>query len=382
MPSIESDIQQILHLAPDFSPVPTPAMRHRATILVDLAANLESALEGPAGRPWRAALSLHVQARGQQGSVALVPWVRVYSPQYAPTAQKGIYLTYLFAADGSRAYLSLMHGSSEYRSGSMRAITDRRILLTRAAVARSTLGDLIEADGAAGATLSIDLKWRGFRNPDRAKAYEDANILAREYLSGRIPPDGQLLADFYGMLPLLGRLYDAAPVTDSVELSASGAGDSTPTKPAALVQGRVTDPELRAMIERRAEDHAVEHFEGLGWQVARVGRFKLGYDLECTKAESAVLHVEVKGTRTLGEKTFLTANEVDHARQAAKCGAEHLLYVVSQIEVSNEGGIRCSGGQARCLWPWNISNEDLTPIEYVYTLPKSPHHGQQATQGR
>jgi MrcB-like, N-terminal domain len=49
-----------------------------------------------------------------------VPWVRIYAPEQSPTAQEGIYLTYLFAADGSRAYLSLMHGSSEFRSDQAR----------------------------------------------------------------------------------------------------------------------------------------------------------------------------------------------------------------------------------------------------------------------
>lgn len=49
-------------------------------------------------------------------------------------------------------------------------------------------------------------------------------------------------------------------------------------------------------------------------------------------ATGAVLHVEVKGTRTLGEKVVLTANEVEHTRLAARCGAEHVLYVLSQIE--------------------------------------------------
>jgi Peptidase A4 family/MrcB-like, N-terminal domain len=83
--------------------------------------------------------------------VALVPWVRIYAPEHSPTAQEGIYLTYLFAADGSRAYLSLMHGSSEFRSGAMRAISDQRTLLARAAVARSALGVLAEGDIAADA---------------------------------------------------------------------------------------------------------------------------------------------------------------------------------------------------------------------------------------
>jgi hypothetical protein len=208
MASIGADIQQILSLASSFSSKMTPAMRERSGVLTDLASNLETLLESPDGRPWRAMFDLRVTARNQQGSVALVPWVRVYSPRHAPTAQKGIYLTYLFAADGSRAYLSLMHGSSEWRSGSMRAISDRNILLTRTALARSALDDLLEIGGAAETTLSMDLGWKGHGSPERAKAYEHASILARQYDSGQIPADAELQADFIGMLPLLGRLYD------------------------------------------------------------------------------------------------------------------------------------------------------------------------------
>jgi hypothetical protein len=66
----------------------------------------------------------------------------------------------------------------------MRAITDQRVLLARAAVARSALGDLAEAGVAADAALAIDLAWRGFHSPDRAKAYESASILTREYRTG------------------------------------------------------------------------------------------------------------------------------------------------------------------------------------------------------
>jgi hypothetical protein len=63
-----------------------------------------------------------------------------------------------------------------------------------------------------------------------------------------------------------------------------------------------------------------------------VGQYKLCYDLVCINADGPILHVEVKGTRTLGEKVALTANVVEHTRLAADCGAEHILYVLlSQI---------------------------------------------------
>jgi hypothetical protein len=79
--------------------------------------------------------------------------------------------------------------------------------------------------------------------------------------------------------------------------------------------------------------------------------------------------VEVKGTRTLGEKVTLTANEVEHTSHAIDCGAEHILYVLSQITVTESGAITCSGGTPTRLWPWTISANDLIATEYAYTVP-------------
>jgi MrcB-like, N-terminal domain/Domain of unknown function (DUF3883) len=364
MASLARDIQRVLDLASEFSPRPSPAMRERAAALADLAEGIDRELRGAAGRPWQEELGLHVHPGGQQGSVALVPWVRIYAPEQSPTAQEGIYLTYLFAADGSRAYLSLMHGSSEFRSGAMRAITDQRVLLARAAVARTALGDLAESGVAAGAALTIDLAWRGFRSPDRAKAYESANILAREYQNRQVPPDSRLLEDVAGMLPLLARLYGA-----DVNLQHDTGDPGHPDASAGRAQGRTSDPDIRNAIEQFAEDHAAAYFEERGWHVKRVGQYKLGYDLACSNPDGIILHVEVKGTRTLGERVTLTANEVEHACRAADCGAEHILYVMSQINVTGGNTITCSGGTPKRLWPWIIGRDDLIPTEYAYTVP-------------
>jgi hypothetical protein len=304
--------------------------------------------------------------------VSAVPWVRIYSPTYAPTAQEGIYLTYLFAADGSRVYLSLMHGTSELRSGQMRPITDRRVLHSRTAVARSALGDLMESDAAAGTTARINLAWRGRGYPYRIRAYEDASILAREYRSSQIPADEHLLADLFRMLPLLARLYGEetgmVPVgLESHDISDQDGGEGR----GPLKQGRMMDPDLRRKIELKAEDHAVAYFTGQGWTVRRVGRLKRGYDLECTNASGATLHVEVKGTRTNGDKILVTANEVLHVREAEQCGAEHALYILSQIQVEQESTIvRCTGGQANRIWPWTINDHDLLPIQYSLAIPQ------------
>ncbi len=46
----------------------------------------------------------------QTGTEAEIPWIRIFSPELVPSAQEGWYLVYLFAADGSAAFLSLMQG--------------------------------------------------------------------------------------------------------------------------------------------------------------------------------------------------------------------------------------------------------------------------------
>jgi hypothetical protein len=361
---LSGDIQRVLDLAADYSPkASSPRMRERADVLEHLAGDLDRALADPAGQLWHAALSLRCEPGGQVGSPARVPWVRVYDPEQSPSAQDGIYLAYLFAADGSRTYLSLMHGSSEFRSGSMRPMADRNFLVTSAGVARSALGDLAEAGVAADALVSIDLAWKGFSHPERPKAYEWANILAIKYQAPQIPSDAELLADLARMLPLLARLYgaDLAPRPD--------AGDAR--DPAALpgrAQGRTSDPDIRTAIERFAENRAAAYLEEREWQVKRVGQYKRGYDLECTKSDGAVLHVEVKGTSRLGEKVILTGNEVAHVR--SRCPAEHILYVVSRITVTEGDNITCSGDTATDtrLWPWTIHDRDLIATEYWYTV--------------
>jgi hypothetical protein len=373
MPSIALCIQQILDLASQYTRDPTPAMRKRDAIGKELGGSLAIALEEVRGLPGLAELDLRVKAGGWEGSFGPLPWVRVYSKLYAPSAQQGIYLTYLFAADGSRAYLSLNQGTSVPKpGGGMRTTTDTRTLLYRAAQARSALGDHIEAEGAANTMMSIDLAGQDLESPAsryRARAYEAANILAREYLAGQIPPDDQLLEELVGMLPMLAELYGVAPMPlETPNITEPG----LPAKAAAALSNkRLLDREARKEVELHAEDHAIDYFRDLGWEVKRVGHLRLGYDLECTSKNGKTLHVEVKGTQNHGEKVTLTGNEVDHNRRAAECGADHALYVVSQIKVSRESGIQCSGGEPNRLWPWSVDDDDLIATEYSYKVPRA-----------
>jgi hypothetical protein len=103
MASIASDIQQILDLAPRYSKDhEKPEMHERAELTADLTRRLTSALNEVTDTAGLAGLDLRVHEGGQMGFVGVFPWVRVYSKIYAPSAQHGIYLVYLFAADVRR----------------------------------------------------------------------------------------------------------------------------------------------------------------------------------------------------------------------------------------------------------------------------------------
>src|SRR6185437_3824538 len=94
---------------------------------------------------------------------------------------------------------------------------------------------------------------------------------------------------------------------------------------AARIQGLLRETAVRRAVEIYAEDHAESYLQKHGWTVERVGSQKLGYDLECINQQGGLLHVEVKGTQSLGEEVFLTRNEVLHSGPQGECDAEHAL---------------------------------------------------------
>ena len=132
------------------------------------------------------------------------------------------------------------------------------------------------------------------------------------------------------------------------------------------------NPDVRKKIELWAEERAIDHFTELGWTtIERVGSYR-PYDLECKNEVGEILHVEVKGTQSRGEKVELTDGEVRHNRNIADCPADyHAFYEVARIKVSPEGEItRSDEEEATCILPWTIDEEhDLAPINYTYTIP-------------
>jgi len=94
------------------------------------------------------------------------------------------------------------------------------------------------------------------------------------------------------------------------------------------------DPNIRRRSEKAAEDMAVAHETGRGWETERVGHLKIGFDVRSLGPADpqtgyrdpveGVRRIEVKG-RTRGYSIRLTTNEWYKATQL---GDSYWLYVV------------------------------------------------------
>jgi 5-methylcytosine-specific restriction enzyme B len=128
--------------------------------------------------------------RGSAGLafMADVPWVAVF-PSGADSPQEGVYVVYLFAADGSAVYLSLNQGTERVTGG-------MHPLLKRALDIRSVVGRHPEL------ATAIDLK----STSTRPRKYQAGNAYAFAYQRDELPDDAQLEGDLY----LMGGLLDQA----------------------------------------------------------------------------------------------------------------------------------------------------------------------------
>jgi hypothetical protein len=128
-------------------------------------------------------------------------------------------------------------------------------------------------------------------------------------------------------------------------------------------QGFLVDPVERRALERYAMQMATRHYQARGWQVEDVSSH-CPFDLQCTRADRQVLHVEVKGTTSNGSAILLTRNEVEHARATYPHVA---LYIVADLQVGAESSA-ISGGRVIVCEPWQPHEEYLRPLAYTYSM--------------
>lgn len=132
-------------------------------------------------------------------------------------------------------------------------------------------------------------------------------------------------------------------------------------------QGFEQDPQTRKAVEEYAMVQAERYYSD--WHAQRRDKENLGYDIEFSDGKQRLL-VEVKGTRTQGERVIVTNNEVEHAHAKSE---KSVLFVVAKIRVTEgKTGPECSGGEVSVYEGWDpkAGKELLSVKDYWYKLAK------------
>jgi hypothetical protein len=128
--------------------------------------------------------------------------------------------------------------------------------------------------------------------------------------------------------------------------------------------GFQSNPAIRRAVEEFAMSKARSALVAMGYKnFVRTAEFK-PYDYTCER-DGKRFFVEVKGTQTPGKTLILTRGEVRHITSHTK---QSILVLVHSVNVSGKQTIRVSGGTAEVKESWRLRSEDLSPIQYQWTV--------------
>ena len=175
---------------------------------------------------WREAVNAVVSDPGYKvegspgkGNWAETVWLSVFDRTITETAQRGFYVVYLVARDGSHAYLSLNQGTTEI----LERVGGRRYRGVLADTAARDAG-LLEQEDTTGLLLgAIDLDGEG----QLSRGYEAGNILAVEYRAEALHVESELETDLTRMLLLYQALVEARDQVQADEGSAEDPAGSS-----------------------------------------------------------------------------------------------------------------------------------------------------------
>lgn len=373
---ISSQIQEVLELQKEYTFRNTPAMQRRGVLIrEEIAGSLNENFERFKSKYEVAIEDLWVQGKDGDGNKSEIPWVRLASKEFSPSATKGWYVVFLFSATGSNCYLSLGHASTTYEGDSIerryQKVLDPEVAESLMRWGREKLH--IADINNPRLKFSRNLEAKG----NLAEAYDRTSLCGFEYSKENIPTDEQIYSDVEFLLGLLSKIYllqetDATiPGSESPEhqdavaaiTQAAGRDLTGPRR-----QGRSRLPqEHKKVIEDHAVKVAMMLLEKKGFtNIKDVGK-NHSYDI-AAKLDGIDFYIEVKGTISLGEKVVLTKNEVLLHRQEYPNNA---LIVVSQIDLDRSETPSANGGNAVFISPWQIKDEDLEALGYDYRVQKN-----------
>jgi MrcB-like, N-terminal domain/AAA domain (dynein-related subfamily) len=190
--SLSSSLQRVLELQGFYSAGVNPEMQERNTIVKDIGVlQIRQLLT-----ELKDFKKLIVNGSGGIGYNAAVPWIRISDPAKSDSAQRGWYLVFLFAADGSSVALTLNQGvTGQTPSRIAESVASSRALLDGKSFAE------ISTSSAPQAIFDLKApsnKW--------AKLYQAGNIEAFVYHRDAVPPENAILNDIVYLLERLDKM--------------------------------------------------------------------------------------------------------------------------------------------------------------------------------
>lgn len=127
-------------------------------------------------------------------------------------------------------------------------------------------------------------------------------------------------------------------------------------------QGFQSDVEVRLKIESYSMAVCIKNYEDKGYTVKDVSKTR-SYDLHIMKNGSSQM-IEVKGTQGDVNTIILTKNEVELSKES---GGKMALFIVHSI-IMNKKTVKKGSGTIFIVEPWDVLDDQLTPISYMYKL--------------
>lgn len=138
----------------------------------------------------------NVEGSSGKGKFTEIPWVRIFSNKIAPTAQRGIYIVFLFTSDMRGVYLSLNQGYSYF--GDKYGAKEGRENVKRVVRYFQSKENLIPEN----IKKEIDLKATG----NLGKGYMAAHLAGYYYEISNLPSESMLYKNLASLLSIYSRI--------------------------------------------------------------------------------------------------------------------------------------------------------------------------------
>jgi hypothetical protein len=300
---------------------------------------------------------LAVEGSDGIGRKTEAPWVRLFSKAMSPSAREGFYLVIHFAADGSAVFVTVGCGSTIWKGGDLRAVSD----------------DELEAR-TSWARFVVQQRWKtlspfedkivlGAKAP-LPRTFEKATAFAKRILASDLP-NADLDHLLFSAAERLNEIYlaqrEQRDVSPGDQDAASVIAIAKPLKARSGKQGFGLTAKERQEVDRQAMFMAMQYLKGLGYNCKDTSATE-SFDVLATKADEAMM-VEVKGTTSdLCNSVLMTRNEVNlHREHKGKTG----LLIVSRIKLSrNSDTPSASDGEVEAFLYWDIDDWVAEPMAF------------------